>query len=154
MIIDSYTNGFGARLRAAMDYAGVRKNVDLADAVGVAEGTIRNYLKMARPPKNTKTIAIIASVLGVRSDWLLYGQGPMVEGGVAEAVVTYVGDIDIQLLGSCCAAVLDALERRGGARPPTSSLGAAIAEVYLICLRDRRKPTDDLVASFVRVMLA
>lgn len=79
----------------------------------------------------------------------------MVLQGVAESPNPYRAEsLDAQLLGQCCEAVLDALERRGGLRPPASKLGAAIAEIYTICLGDGRTPTDELVASFVRVLLA
>jgi hypothetical protein len=78
----------------------------------------------------------------------------MKEEGARETATPYLADtLDAPLLGECCEAVLDLLARRGG-HLPKGKLGAAIAEVYLICQRDGRKPTDELVASFVRVLLA
>ena len=91
----------------------------------------------------------------MRPEWLILGQGPMKEEGVREGTNPYSsGTLDVPLLSQCCEAVLDVLERRGGPRLPGAKLGAAIAEIYLICQRDGRKPTDELVASFVRVLLA
>jgi hypothetical protein len=88
-------------------------------------------------------------------EWLISGQGPMAEEGVAETPNPYQTDsLNTQLLGQCCTAVLDVVDRQGSARPPASKLGAVIAEVYVICQRDSRQPTDDLVASFMRVLLA
>lgn len=75
--------------------------------------------------------------------------------GVAETSNPYTASsIDRHLLGQCCAAVMEALDGEGFAKPSASKLGAVIAEVYLICQRDGRQPTDELVASFMRVLLA
>ena len=91
----------------------------------------------------------------MRPEWLVLGQGSMKEEGAREIATPYLADVlDASLLGECCEAILDLLERHGGPRLPKGKLGAAIAEVYLICQRDGRKPTDELVASFVRVLLA
>lgn len=85
----------------------------------------------------------------------MYGAGPIKEEGARETATPYSADtLDVPLLSQCCEAVIDVLERRGGPRLPGAKLGVAIAEIYLICQRDGRKPTDDLVASFVRVLLA
>jgi len=154
MIVEPYTNGFGGRLRVAMDARGVRKNVDLADAIGVVEGTIRNYLKMVYPPKHTRIITIIASHLNVRLNWLLHGDGPMVEGGVAEPTASYSSDIDAQLLGRCFEAILVSLDPLRGRRPSAGRIGAVMAEVYLLCQREGKQPTQEVVAPFIRVLLA
>ena len=91
----------------------------------------------------------------MRPEWLALGQGRMKEEGARETATPYLADtLDASLLGECCEAVLDLLERRGGPGLPKGKLGAAISEVYLICQRDGRRPTDELVASFVRVLLA
>lgn len=103
------------------------------------------------------TLERLAKALGVSLEWLAFEAGPMlsVADAAGETLIPYTSDtLDAPLLGECCEAVLELLERRGGPRLPAGKLGAAIAEVYLICQRDGRKPTDELVASFVRVLLA
>ena len=101
------------------------------------------------------TIERLAKALGVSLEWMEIGRGPMIHEGAAEAPDPYRSEaIDPRLIGQCFESVMEALERHPGARPPSSKIGAAMAEIYTICQRDGRKPTDELVASFIRVLRA
>lgn len=128
---------------------------ELARRAKVRPNTLTNWKsgRTANPRKND--IASVCQALRIRPEWLLLDQGPMEEEGARETGLDYMADgIDPLLLGQCFEAVMGALEKHSGPRPPSSKIGAAMAEIYIICQRDGRKPTDDLVASFIRVLLA
>lgn len=94
-------------------------------------------------------------VLKVRPEWLAFGRGPKEEEGARETPVTYHADsMDPALLGTCALLFFEELARLAGPIPPAAKLGAALAEIYGQCEREGKQPTPELVASFVRVMMA
>ena len=104
---------------------------------------------------SAERLVALARGTGFRPEYILLGVLPKREEGVREPSLTYTADgIDPQLIGECFESVMEALERHPGPRPPSSKIGAAMAEIYTICQRDGRKPTDDLVASYIRVLRA
>ncbi len=129
---------------------------ELARRAQLRPNTLTNWKsgKTKNPRKND--IAAVCQELQIRPEWLYLGVEPMDEiEGAADITVPYRTDLlNAHLLGQCCAAVLDAVERQTPSIPPASKLGAVIAEIYAICQRDGRQPTDDLVSSFMRVLLA
>lgn len=73
--------GFSERLGHAMDVAGYTQ-ARLAKDVGMAQSSVNKLLKGANGSRKTVEIA---SVLGVRPEWLSTGQGEMLESGIREA---------------------------------------------------------------------
>lgn len=79
----------------------------------------------------------------------------MREEGAREPDTPYRDDsLDVLLLGQCFTVMAEALGQRPTPLPPTAKIGAVIAEVYAMCLRERKQPTPELVAPFIRVLLA
>ncbi|HBZ9066341.1 TPA: helix-turn-helix transcriptional regulator [Citrobacter freundii] len=77
--------GFSERLGHAMDVAGYTQ-ARLAKDVGMAQSSVNKLLKGANGSRKTVEIA---SVLGVRPEWLSTGQGEMLESGIREANALY-----------------------------------------------------------------
>ncbi|EKT0182569.1 helix-turn-helix transcriptional regulator [Escherichia coli] len=73
--------GFSERLGHAMNVAGYTQ-ARLAKDVGMAQSSVNKLLKGANGSRKTVEIA---SVLGVRPEWLSTGQGEMLESGIREA---------------------------------------------------------------------
>lgn len=73
---------FAQRLRQALDHAGIpddrQRRGWVAKTFGVSVETARKWLVGESIPA-TKRIPLIAERLGVRGEWLLTGQGPMLE---------------------------------------------------------------------------
>jgi len=67
--------GFSDRLIEAMDERGVTAS-DLARLSGLHKATISRLREHSRPPR-AETVAKLASALGVTTEWLTYGHGPM-----------------------------------------------------------------------------
>lgn len=57
-----------------------------SEITGVPYRSWQNYLSGIREPK-AEALALICTRLGVVSDWLLTGEGPMLRGGAGAAVV-------------------------------------------------------------------
>ena len=76
---DTNSDAFWDRLKNAI---GHQSNRSIADSCGLAEGTIRRYLKKEVYPSLDK-IRAIADATGVNSTWLLTGDGPMRKGEMA-----------------------------------------------------------------------
>lgn len=77
--------GFSERLGHAMDAAGYTQ-ARLAKDVGMAQSSVNKLLKGANGSRKTVEIA---SVLGVRPEWLSTGQGEMLESGIRETNTLY-----------------------------------------------------------------
>ncbi|EGI6721423.1 TPA: XRE family transcriptional regulator [Escherichia coli] len=77
--------GFSERLGHAMDVAGYTQ-AKLAKDVGMAQSSVNKLLKGAKGSRKTVEIA---SVLGVRPEWLSTGQGEMFESGIREVNTPY-----------------------------------------------------------------
>lgn len=100
------------------------------------------------------TLERLSRALDVSLEWLALGEGPMVL-GVADQTEPYrVDPFDHALLGACHLVLADELARRGGTRPEAAKIGAVLAEVYSQCQRESKQPTPELVAPFIRVLLA
>lgn len=125
---------------------------ELARRAKLRPNTLTNWKsgRTANPRKND--IASVCQALGVRPEWLVLGHGPMDEPSAHEAETPYRDDS--ALLGQCFTAVLESLDQRAAHRPPAAKIGAVMAEVYALCLREGKQPTPELVAPFIRVLLA
>lgn len=77
--------GFSERLAQAMKYAGYTQG-RLAKDVGMAQSSVNKLLKEANGSRKTVEIA---SVLGVRPEWLSTGEGEMAAGGTREPTALY-----------------------------------------------------------------
>ncbi|MFW7198036.1 XRE family transcriptional regulator [Enterobacter sp. BNK-16] len=77
--------GFSERLAQAMKYAGYTQG-RLAKDVGMAQSSVNKLLKDANGSRKTVEIA---SVLGVRPEWLSTGEGEMASSGVREPTALY-----------------------------------------------------------------
>ena len=67
---------FVTRLRLAMDKKGIKNRDDLSIAANVSPATVSNVIKDGKFRRgNTRTL--IANALGVSTQWLLDGTGPM-----------------------------------------------------------------------------
>jgi len=67
--------GVEKRLRLAIDSMGLSIK-EASDKSGIAYRTLQNYLLGEREP-NTKSLSLINTHLGISTDWLLTGEGPM-----------------------------------------------------------------------------
>lgn len=67
--------GIGDRLRHALDLMGVRIN-EAAEKAGIPYRSMQNYLRGEREP-GAEALTAITARLGISSDWLLTGEGPM-----------------------------------------------------------------------------
>ena len=95
MTHDDKLTTFGARLGLAMFNSGIRKNTDMARRVGIAEGTIRNWLTRVLPPSGKDAVlAKIAEALNVSLSWLQFGIGPM-QMSAQETINSYTTDGDL-----------------------------------------------------------
>lgn len=77
--------GFSERLAQAMKHAGYTQG-RLAKDVGMAQSSVNKLLKEANGSRKTVEIA---SVLGVRPEWLSTGEGEMASGGTREPTALY-----------------------------------------------------------------
>lgn len=77
--------GFSERLAQAMKYAGYTQG-RLAKDVGMAQSSVNKLLKEANGSRKTVEIA---SVLGVRPEWLSTGEGEMASSGARETTALY-----------------------------------------------------------------
>ncbi|MEB6519443.1 helix-turn-helix transcriptional regulator [Citrobacter portucalensis] len=77
--------GFSERLAQAMKHAGYTQG-RLAKDVGMAQSSVNKLLKEANGSRKTVEIA---SVLGVRPEWLSTGEGEMASGGAREPTALY-----------------------------------------------------------------
>ncbi|HAV1593816.1 MULTISPECIES: helix-turn-helix transcriptional regulator [Enterobacter] len=77
--------GFSERLAQAMESAGYTQG-RLAKEVDMAQSSVNKLLKNAKGSRKTVEIA---SVLGVRPEWLSTGEGEMVAGGAREPTALY-----------------------------------------------------------------
>ncbi|HEC2026113.1 TPA: helix-turn-helix transcriptional regulator [Klebsiella oxytoca] len=77
--------GFSERLAQAMKHAGYTQG-RLAKDVGMAQSSVNKLLKEANGSRKTVEIA---SVLGVRPEWLSTGKGEMAAGGTREPTALY-----------------------------------------------------------------
>ncbi|HCJ7746554.1 TPA: helix-turn-helix transcriptional regulator [Citrobacter freundii] len=77
--------GFSERLAQAMKHAGYTQG-RLAKDVGMAQSSVNKLLKEANGSRKTVEIA---SVLGVRPEWLSTGEGEMAVGGAREPTALY-----------------------------------------------------------------
>jgi hypothetical protein len=147
---------FGGRLLRAMQEVGIRKNIALSSAIGVSEGTIRNWLKRADSPQGAeRTITVIANLLEIRRDWLTHGTPPMKEGQSPETLIAYRTDtLDGRLLGACIRQVMTALNESQAGEVSDAQLGAVVAEIYKACIETKKPPTHELATPFIRVLLA
>lgn len=71
------------RLRLAIDSMGLSIK-DASDKSGIAYRTLQNYLLGEREP-NAKSLCFLNTHLGISTDWLLTGEGPMRRDGSAQA---------------------------------------------------------------------
>jgi transcriptional regulator with XRE-family HTH domain len=71
------------RLRLAIDSMGLSIK-DASDKSGIAYRTLQNYLLGEREP-NAKSLCLLNTHLGISTDWLLTGEGPMRRDGSAMA---------------------------------------------------------------------
>lgn len=67
------TSTFGARVRAALDSKRMTQS-DLARAINASVPTVNGWTKLSAPP-DSDACERIASVLGVRAEWLRTGVG-------------------------------------------------------------------------------
>lgn len=77
--------GFSERLAQAMENAGYTQG-RLAKEVDMAQSSVNKLLKNAKGSRKTVEIA---SVLGVRPEWLSTGEGEMAAGGARESTAPY-----------------------------------------------------------------
>lgn len=77
--------GFSERLAQAMSHAGYTQG-GLAKAVGMAQSSVNKLLNNANSSRKTVEIA---SVLGVRPEWLSTGEGEMLAAGLGEPSALY-----------------------------------------------------------------
>ncbi|MDS0990933.1 helix-turn-helix transcriptional regulator [Citrobacter freundii] len=77
--------GFSERLAQAMENAGYTQG-RLAKEVDMAQSSVNKLLKNAKGSRKTVEIA---SVLGVRPEWLSTGEGEMAGGGARESTALY-----------------------------------------------------------------
>ncbi|ELO3298902.1 TPA: S24 family peptidase [Escherichia coli] len=77
--------GFSERLAQAMESAGYTQG-RLAKEVDMAQSSVNKLLKNAKGSRKTVEIA---SVLGVRPEWLSTGEGEMTAGGTREPTALY-----------------------------------------------------------------
>ncbi|END4897541.1 helix-turn-helix transcriptional regulator [Citrobacter freundii] len=77
--------GFSERLAQAMKHAGYTQG-RLAKNVGMAQSSVNKLLKDANGSRKTVEIA---SVLGVRPEWLSTGEGEMTSSGARETTALY-----------------------------------------------------------------
>ncbi|CZZ77600.1 XRE family transcriptional regulator [Enterobacter hormaechei] len=77
--------GFSERLAQAMKHAGYTQG-RLAKDVGMAQSSVNKLLKEANGSRKTVEIA---SVLGVRPEWLSTGEGEMASSGAREPTALY-----------------------------------------------------------------
>jgi phage repressor protein C with HTH and peptisase S24 domain len=77
--------GFSERLAQAMENAGYTQG-RLAKEVDMAQSSVNKLLKNAKGSRKTVEIA---SVLGVRPEWLSTGEGEMAAGGVRKPAALY-----------------------------------------------------------------
>ncbi|WP_341769259.1 helix-turn-helix transcriptional regulator [Enterobacter hormaechei] len=77
--------GFSERLAQAMESAGYTQG-RLAKEVNMAQSSVNKLLKNAKGSRKTVEIA---SVLGVRPEWLSTGEGEMAAGGTREPTALY-----------------------------------------------------------------
>ncbi|MEI9689548.1 helix-turn-helix transcriptional regulator [Kosakonia cowanii] len=77
--------GFSERLAQAMSHAGYTQG-GLAKAVGMAQSSVNKLLNNANSSRKTVEIA---SVLGVRPEWLSTGEGEMLATGLGEPSALY-----------------------------------------------------------------
>lgn len=77
--------GFSERLAQAMKHAGYTQG-RLAKDVGMAQSSVNKLLKDANGSRKTVEIA---TVLGVRPEWLSTGEGEMASSGVREPAALY-----------------------------------------------------------------
>lgn len=77
--------GFSERLAQAMSHAGYTQG-GLAKAVGMAQSSVNKLLNNASSSRKTVEIA---SVLGVRPEWLSTGEGEMLATGLGEPSALY-----------------------------------------------------------------
>lgn len=77
--------GFSERLAQAMKHAGYTQG-RLAKDVGMAQSSVNKLLKDANGSRKTVEIA---SVLGVRPEWLSTGEGEMASSGIREHAALY-----------------------------------------------------------------
>lgn len=145
----------GDRLKEAMALAGVPSQAELSRLARLRPNTITRWIHGTTASPRENDLGVVCSVLKVRPEWLLFGVEPMKEDSAEKSAGRKLSELpDATLLGQCYTVVLETLEQRGTARPPAAKIGAVIAEVYGLCQREGKQPTQDLVAPFLRVLLA
>nr|WP_155397244.1 helix-turn-helix transcriptional regulator [Stutzerimonas stutzeri] len=75
--------GISNRLKVVLDTLGLKIS-EASEKTGVPYRSWQNYLSGAREPK-AEALTLICTRLGVSSDWLLTGEGPMRRGEVGRA---------------------------------------------------------------------
>lgn len=142
--------GFSRRMRELMD---VQKSVNsFANAAGVTEGAIRNYLRGGVKPSQ-KVLEAIARTAGVSVSWLATGEGRR-EPQAGEMLFGTPGERDVMKL-----AIQDAEEILGVLKatvPPKqkAELVLALYDYYTACKDDGTDVTADNVVSFIREKLS
>lgn len=127
---------------------------DLAKAINKKPQQVSAWERDEGQPR-AGNLSPLADALDVRPEWLVLGQEPRKAEIAAEQAAVYSHDLfDTQLLGACINALIDELTRRGANRPSPEKLGAIVNEIYLQCEREKKQPTPDLVAPFVRILMA
>lgn len=127
---------------------------DLAKAIGKKPQQVSAWERDEGQPR-AANLSALADALGVRPEWLVLGQEPRTAEIVAEQTGVYSHDLfDTQLMGACINALIDELTRRGADRPAPEKLGAIVNEIYLQCEREKKQPTAEVVAPFIRILMA
>jgi len=145
---DSDIADFAARLREAAEVRGktsgrAKSGVDLAamsKAAGVSFELARRYadgLAMPRP----RVVRALAEWLGVQTDWLLFGHGPM----EAEPA------LNLDLLETCITAVEEA-QSIAGMRLPSARSASLVAELYRDALVGV-SPSPRSVSAVIRALM-
>jgi hypothetical protein len=102
----------------------------------------------------TYSLERLARALGVSIEWLALGAGQMEE-VMRETSIPYRTDmLDGRLLGACIRQVMTALNESHAGEVPDAQLGAVVAEIYNACIKAKTPPSHDLIAPFMRVLLA
>ncbi|MEY1539853.1 helix-turn-helix domain-containing protein [Providencia rettgeri] len=72
----SHQNSFASRLRLALANSGM-KQADLAEWIGVSQGTISSYITGKVKEAGIARARLMAQALRVSALWLIYGEGEM-----------------------------------------------------------------------------
>jgi transcriptional regulator with XRE-family HTH domain len=70
-------NDFAGRLQAAMLQAGITTTEELAHRCKLPRQTVRTWTRLKEASISGVRIKLLAECLGVRSEWLIDGTGPM-----------------------------------------------------------------------------